>query len=337
VTNLTLDQAFRKALACYAAGQTQAAEQLCQAVLKLKPGHAAACLLALILTQRGEAGAGDQVLRRAAEQPAFSITLDYPVSAVARHAGTPHSRLHDLLQQELTRYGNTLAGLGDYLPWFRKIPGDAADDSSPHWNNIWLPPVDAAALYALVVQNRPARYIEVGSGNSTKFVRRAIRDHGLDTEIVSIDPAPRAEVEALCDVRIRKPLEEVDLSIFETLAAGDLVFVDNSHRCFMNSDATVFFTEVLPALAPAVTVGIHDIFLPYDYPQEWAGRFYSEQYLLACHLLGGTPLFRVLLPTHFLLRNAATAEVAQALCSALPGAPKPAGSSFWVAMSKKGR
>ena len=34
-------------------------------------------------------------------------------------------------------------------------------------------------------------------------------------------------------------------------------------------------------------VGIHDIFLPEDYPPQWADRYYSEQYLLAAWLLGG--------------------------------------------------
>jgi hypothetical protein len=33
--------------------------------------------------------------------------------------------------------------------------------------------------------------------------------------------------------------------------------------------------------------GLHDIFLPYDYPQEWVNRFYNEQYLLTSYLLGG--------------------------------------------------
>jgi hypothetical protein len=28
-------------------------------------------------------------------------------------------------------------------------------------------------------------------------------------------------------------------------------------------------------------VHLHDIFLPWDYPEEWRGRYYSEQYLLA--------------------------------------------------------
>ena len=32
---------------------------------------------------------------------------------------------------------------------------------------------------------------------------------------------------------------------------------------------------------------MHDILLPFDYPAEWADRFFNEQYLLASYLLGG--------------------------------------------------
>jgi hypothetical protein len=72
-------------------------------------------------------------------------------------------------------------------------------------------------LYAIVATNKPRTLIEVGSGNSTRFARRAIRDHSLNSQIISIDPQPRVEVTALCDEVIRLPLEQVDLQIFERL------------------------------------------------------------------------------------------------------------------------
>ena len=50
------------------------------------------------------------------------------------------------------------------------------------------------------------RLVEVGSGYSTKFARRAIDDHSLRSRITSIDPAPRAEIDGLCDSVIRGPL-----------------------------------------------------------------------------------------------------------------------------------
>ena len=64
----------------------------------------------------------------------------------------------------------------------------------------------------------------------------------------------------------------------------------------MNSDATVFFLEILPRLPGGVLVGIHDVFLPYDYPRDYADRYYSEQYLLAAHLIAGNPALEPVLP-----------------------------------------
>jgi hypothetical protein len=57
-------------------------------------------------------------------------------------------------------------------------------------------------LYSFIVDRRPERYVEVGSGHSTRFARRAINDAQTGTRITSIDPAPRAEVEPLCEMCI---------------------------------------------------------------------------------------------------------------------------------------
>lgn len=140
--------------------------------------------------------------------------------------------------------------------------------------------MDSVAIYGFISENKPVRYYEIGSGNSTKFAKQAIKDYKLQTRILSIDPNPRAEIDSICDQVVRKPLEEVNLNIFEDLEAGDVLFIDNSHRSFMNSDVTVVFLEILPRLKPGVFVEFHDIYLPFDYPQEWDTRYYNEQYLL---------------------------------------------------------
>ncbi len=194
----------------------------------------------------------------------------------------------------------------------------------------FIPGLDAVALYAFVADLAPALYVEVGSGNSTKFVARAIRDHALPTRVVSIDPFPRAEIDALCDEIVRQPAEDVDLALFDRLGDGDILFVDNSHRAFQNSDATVMFTEVVPALAPGVLVGVHDIFLPDDYPPQWTDRWYSEQYLLAAWLLGGAGGAEIVLPAHFIRSRPELASI----CDPIWDAPHLAavekhGGAFW--------
>lgn len=331
---LSADQAYRKAYQCYVSRRFDKAEDICRKVLAADPGHAdAAYLLALLVVRHGNHEEGDRLLRHAVEQRAFSIRLGYRPPSSPRHAAAPHAELDALLARELERYLDLLRSFDEWVPRLQRIPVDAAAADAPHWSNAWIPPLDGVALYCMVARGRPRRFVEVGSGNSTKFVRRAIIDQGLATEMISIDPQPRVEIDALCDIVIRKPLEETDLALFAGLDARDLVFIDNSHRCYMNSDVTVFFTEILPALARGVTVGIHDIFLPYDYPAEWVDRYYSEQYLLACYLLARTPLFRVLLPMHFVLKHAHGRDTAHALSAGLPGAPQPVGTSFWLQMN----
>jgi len=103
----------------------------------------------------------------------------------------------------------------------------------------------------------------------------------------------------LCDELIVSPLEDLAPEFFDQLQAGDILFVDNSHRALMNSDVTVVFLDILPRLRPGVVVQLHDIALPYDYPPEWIDRFYSEQYLLASALLSGATRFEVLLPNAY--------------------------------------
>jgi len=172
--------------------------------------------------------------------------------------------------------------------------------------------------------------LEIGSGNSTKFLRHLIGALGLETRIVSIDPFPRAECDALCDTVIREPLETVDLALFDDLHPGDVVFFDGSHRCFMNSDVTAFFLDVLPRIPSGVAIGVHDIFLPDDYPEEWAERYYSEQYVLAAWLLGAEGRYRVTLPAYWVSRNRERLDL-DAIADSL-GCPRERfdGCSFWI-------
>lgn len=330
---LSADEAFRRAYLCYRSGRLTEAEGLCRAILQAEPGHAdAAYFLALLAAAGGRAEETERMLERAVERRAFSITLDYPVPQAPRYRERPHPLLQARLERGRDEYEGLLRAFAGFVPRLGTIAASGAKQGEPHWDNPWMPPLDAIALYGLIALRRPRRYVEIGSGMSTRFARRAIREHGLATEIVSVDPEPRAEVDALCEVAIRAPLEQADLGVFRELGAGDLVFLDGSHRCFMGSDATVFFTEVLPALAPGVTVGVHDIFLPFDYPPEWAPRYYSEQYLLACYLLAPRAPFRVLLPMRFALADPRCARAAQALLEALPAA-RAAGAeaaSFWL-------
>jgi hypothetical protein len=235
------------------------------------------------------AEAGVRALGRAAG--GHYVNLDYPPSVENRprygHGRPPHAGLEKLIHAHEGSYAPTLEAIGRYADELATIEVSASDPRQPSWVNGMISGLDGASFYAFMRERRPARYLEIGSGNSTKFVARAKRDGELATRIVSIDPHPRAEIDGLCDEVVRRPLEAADLSRFAELEAGDVLFFDGSHRVFMNSDVAVFFLEVLPSLPAGVLVGIHDIYLPDDYPADIADRHWSEQYMLAAWLLGG--------------------------------------------------
>jgi len=329
----TVEEGYALACRQYQSGRFDVAETLCRQILRAVPGHRDTLLLLAILAQRaGRKVEGDDLLRQAVETGEFSITFGEKLDARPRWSS--HPRISAILESGLPRYEELLRSFEPLLPSLARTPFDAdpLQPQAPYWNNVWMPVLDAAALYCLVALRRPQRYVEIGSGHSTRFVARAIADHGLDTRIVSIDPRPRAEIDALCHEVLRTPLERCNLDVFGSLGPGDIVFADNSHRTYMNSDVTVFFCEILPALASGVTVGIHDIFLPGDYPEDWTGRYYSEQYLLACYLLAETRRFEVVLPMAYAASRGLGASLLPEVRNRKGDLPWRNGTSFWLEM-----
>jgi hypothetical protein len=262
----------------------------------------------------------------------YPVRFDYRYELTPRYGygRPPHARLQALFDAE--DYLPIVEDLARYQDFFLRWEQMPQPGIEPAWRNGWLPPLDGMAIYGLLAGRRPETYLEVGSGNSTKFAFRAKRDHGLATRLVSIDPHPRAEIDAVCDEVVREPLEAADLSRFARLQAGDVVFIDNSHRSLMGSDATVFFLEVLPALADGVIVGIHDILLPLDYPPEWKYRYYNEQYLLAALLLAPRPGFTALLPAAYL--STLRPDVLQPLERTWSTGVDRFGGAFWLRIER---
>ena len=264
-----------------------------------------------------------------------TLFLEYKVSFKPRYGhGLPaHPRLLEIIE----------ANRGEYEVWMHKIMGQAAhlqgikklndqtDPSQPGWNNGFLPGLDIMALYTIIAETKPNKYVEVGSGNSTQVAYKAIQDHDLETQIISIDPFPRAEIDSLADQVIRKPFEAVDTSWLADLEAGDILFIDNSHRMLPNSDATVFFLETLPALRAGVIVHIHDIYLPYDYPQFMCDRFYTEQYGLAINLMANPTRYHTIFPGYFISEDKPLSSMISEIWQHpnLEGVERH-GGSFWL-------
>lgn len=156
----------------------------------------------------------------------------------------------------------------------------------PRFNQTWFPRLDAAALVALIHHMAPARIVEVGSGHSTRFMARAIRDGGLPTALTAIDPKPRADLAGLPLTLKRTTVQDAGLAPFEHITAGDVVMVDSSHVLMPGSDVDVMLNHVIPSLPAGVILGFHDIFLPAPYPNAWPFTIYNEQNAVAS-LIGG--------------------------------------------------
>ena len=266
------------------------------------------------------------------------LFLDYPVNPSQRWSyGNPHQELYNIINRNRTSYIEHLKSFRAFTANFAKIPKLHATDSSPsepNWLNEWIPALDGVALYSLIAIKQPKYFLEVGSGHSTKFARKAITDHRLNTKIISIDPHPRVEIDMLCDQIVREPVEAVSLDIFDRLGSGDILYVDNSHRVFMNSDATVIFLDVIPRLKPGVLVEIHDVTLPFDYPIDLIDRHYSEQYLLAAYLLARGHRFEILLPNAFVDSDDELKSILMPLWQkAEMQNVETYGCSFWIQMN----
>ena len=185
---------------------------------------------------------------------------------------------------------------------------------------------DSIVYYCMIRHLRPARIIEVGAGYSTQLARLAAAETG--TEITCVEPHPGEAVRGL-DVRLlERRVQDVDMSEFESLRSGDVLFIDSSHVSKIGSDVNHLFLKVLPRLAGGVNVHLHDIMIPKTYPEDWIvdlGLFWNEQYLLHAFLAHNSE-WDVTLPVHRMIT-----VWPDSLESALPNPTgQRTGGSFWM-------
>lgn len=178
------------------------------------------------------------------------------------------------------------------LPW--PPEGEDADEKFRYrFDNIYFSYGDAVTLYLMMRHFEPKRIIEVGSGFSSGAMLD-VDERFLDgeTEFTFIEPYPERLRELLFDEDLdrvsilNQPVQKVDLSEFERLKDGDILFIDSSHVSKTGSDVNFLIHCVLPALKPGVIIHFHDIFWPFEYPQKWlkSGRAWNEAYLVRAFL-----------------------------------------------------
>lgn len=264
----------------------------------------------------------------------MNLSIEYSFEPQSRFGNgkPPHREIYSILSERKAAYADYLKDFASFAGELSRIPlyAPADDPITPYWVNTYLPGFDVFALHGFLASERPSTYLEIGSGNSTKFAYNAIVRHKLKTRIVSVDPHPRAEIDQICSQVLRSALEDLDLTIFDDLDSNSIVFIDGSHCCFMGSDVTVFFLEVMPRLKSGTLIQLHDIFLPHDYPPHWANRYYSEQYLLAALLLGGRKNFQIEFPVAFIQQDAELSSMMEPVWAQLPSDLERYGGSFWM-------
>ncbi len=207
------------------------------------------------------------------------------------------------------------------------LEGDPDSPNGYFWKNGMFSYSDAMSYYAMVRRVRPRTVVEIGSGFSTLVAREALQRNGIG-RIVCIEPFPAPWLRRLPGIDlIEKPAQAFPASFFnETLADGDILFIDSTHTVKTGSDCLHLYLRVLPDLIRDLAIHAHDIFLPAGLPKSWALErhlHWTEQYLLFAYLLGNGRT-RMLFGSSF-ARLRLAAELEAFMHHRHPGG----GSSFW--------
>jgi hypothetical protein len=172
--------------------------------------------------------------------------------------------------------------------------------------------IDAHVYYAFVRHFRPKRIVEIGSGFSTLIAAACVKKVEEEEQaseaprLTAIEPYPppflREGLAGLSQLVERK-VQDVDLDLFTSLEAGDILFIDSTHVLRAGGDVQMEYCEILPRLAPGVIVHIHDISLPKSYPRIYFEKeqyYWNEQYLLQAFLTFNSR-FEVLWPGNYMM------------------------------------
>ena len=157
---------------------------------------------------------------------------------------------------------------------------------------------DADFLFNFVRYIKPNRVIEVGCGRSTKIIQHAIilneKEQSSRASHVCVEPYEQPWLKDFPHIElVRDKVELINLKIFDELKDGDFLFIDSSHIANPRGDVLHEYLTIIPNLKKGIYVHAHDIFTPYDYPEDWVKKnvlFWNEQYILEALLTGNQGL-----------------------------------------------
>ncbi len=166
------------------------------------------------------------------------------------------------------------------LPFEPEYRGNAAfEEAQANGYGLGFGYVEAQCLHGVIRALKPRRVLEIGSGVSTHCIRGAAKrnaDEGRPASITCVEPYPSAFLRSCGDIElIAARVQEVDPALVETLSAGDFLFIDTSHAVKPAGDVLSIYLDLIPRLAPGVTVQIHDIYFPYAYQRDLLDTLYQ--------------------------------------------------------------
>ena len=214
------------------------------------------------------------------------------------------------IKLEPQRYLKLLDELFPYAAEITSCPLEQESGSEFWFRNHSYQDLDAVTLYCMIRHFKPRRIIEAGCGFSSRVISLAARKNNAEghaTKCLFIEPYPTDRIlrDRLAGPLLEKKIEDVPLAQFQELESGDFLFVDTSHVIKTQNDCCREYLQIIPTLQAGVIVHVHDIFTPYDYPEEWILKnlfAFNEQYALEC-LMTGNPSLEVMFPLHQLWKD----------------------------------
>jgi hypothetical protein len=186
-------------------------------------------------------------------------------------------------------------GLLSQFQFSREFPARYEKSSGVYgyrFENKYFTGGDAEYYYQLIRHFRPKNIIEIGGGFSMLLALDATAQNTAEgfpaCNILCVEPYENTWLEKAPVSLLRQYIEDVDLAVFRSLQAGDVLFIDSSHMIRPQGDVLFEYFEILPTLAKGVLIHIHDIFTPKDYPEDWVvndARLWNEQYLVEAFLM----------------------------------------------------
>ncbi|MEP2770524.1 MAG: class I SAM-dependent methyltransferase [Fulvivirga sp.] len=172
-----------------------------------------------------------------------------------------------------------------------KIAAESTSENFYYSKNGFFNSADAYFLAAMIINKKPRKIIEIGSGFSSALMMDVKNKYfNKSLELTFIEPYP----ERLYGLIAKKELniyeqfiQDIDIDMFEALEANDILFIDSSHISKVGSDVNHIIFNILPRLKKGVIVHFHDITYPFEYPKNWIydGIFWNEAYILKSFLM----------------------------------------------------